>query len=51
MKDYVGVDIGKRDIYLAWFDKVECIENTKQSLSNWLKKNKFAQNAAWVGVF
>ena len=48
MKNYVGVDIGKSDLFLSHQGHVVKIVNTKKALSQWVSSNSFSKSAVWV---
>ena len=48
MNQYVGIDVGKLDLYLSYEGQVTKVTNTPKSLEAWLSKNTMAQSAVWI---
>lgn len=48
MENYLGVDIGKADLFLSHKGKVEKISNNERSLKRWLTRNPHTKSAIWV---
>lgn len=48
MTDYIGVDVGKHNLFLSHNGQVEAIDNDTKSLARWLKQQPQAQSATWV---
>lgn len=48
MIDYIGVDIGKRDLFLAYQGQVEVIRNDAKSLARWVVEHPEMSSALWV---
>ncbi len=48
MKKYIGVDIGKSELYLSHNAVVEIIKNSSEAIKKWISKNSYANDAIWV---